>query len=334
MKITVTGASGFIGRRLCEAFIKNGHQVSALVRNPQSASELKQMGASVHIGKITDKELLIGACFGADIVYNAAGILGKWMTSSEELELVNTYAAGLVVRCAAEAGAKKAVHISTAGVSGPIPADTVGTETNPIAPLTEYQRTKLEGERAAIATYMETGIPLVIVRPAFVYGPGDLHKLSLFKMVAAKKMILVDGGTSRLHPVYIDDVLSGLFLAGTRGTGNGDIYIIAGNQPVTTKDLIGTIAKTLTVQAPSCSIPSALLIPVAMITELAGMALHKEPILTRSKVKLLSESYAYSIDKARNNLGYEPKVGLSEGIKRTCEWYIHHNYLHPGRINK
>lgn len=330
MNITVIGANGFIGRRLCEVCVKRGDSVNAMVRNPNTTADLKSMGAAVHIGKITDKDALIGVCVGADIVFNAAGALGKWKTSFEELDLINTYGAGLVVRCSAEAGAKKVVHISTAGVSGPIPVNTAGTESYPIAPVTDYQRTKLEGERAATVTYMETGVPLVIVRPSFVYGPGDLHKLSLFKLISSGKMIYINNGISMLHPVYIDDVISGLLTAGERAPGEGDIYIIAGGRPVTTRELIIDIAHALSAPVPKFSLPSSILMPAARLMELAGMVVDKEPPLTRSKVGLFSENYIYSIDKAWNDIGYRPLIDLPEGIRRTADWYLTHGHITSG----
>lgn len=317
MKIAVVGASGFIGRHLCEAHTERGDSVTALVRNPNEA--LTSIGVTTVRGGLTDWDALHRICDGADVVYNLAGALGKWGKSTEELELVNTRAAGHLVVCAGRAGAAKVIHASTAGVSGPLPGGICAAEDYPPSPTTAYQRTKLAGESAASEAHRETGIPLVIVRPAFVYGPGDAHKLALFRAIARRRMALVNGGSSRLDPVYVDDVVRGLIAAAERGQ-DGETYILAGS-PVTTRELIEVIAGALDVPPPKVSLPERVLLSVARISEVGGGIVGREPPLTCSRVKLLSENYAYCADKARRELGFEPSVGLTEGIARTVDWY-------------
>ncbi|HEY3297252.1 MAG TPA: NAD-dependent epimerase/dehydratase family protein [Armatimonadota bacterium] len=321
MKIAVIGATGFIGHRLCEMCIARGDTVHALARAPKSGESLAERGVSVIYGNLTNEESLCRVCSGADIVFNLAGALGKWRKSLEEMEIVNSTAAGLVVHWAAKAGASKVVHASTAGVSGPLPDGYVGCETDEPNPASDYQKTKLAGESTALDKHRLTGIPLTIARPSFVYGPTDTHKLSLFRTVAARRMVLVNGGTSRLHPVFVDDLIRGLLLIGERAPGNGEVYILAGERPAATRDLVRTIASSLSVSPPKISLPEGLLLSLAGIAEVVGRVAGKEPPLTCSKVRLLSENYAYSIDKAKSELGFTPEIGLSEGITQTIEWY-------------
>lgn len=321
MKIAVIGATGFIGRHLCDTCIGRGDSVSALVRSSQSEEELRNKGISTVMGDILDEAAITRTCSGANMVFNLAGALGKWNTPLQELQQVNAYAAGLIVRCAAKAGVDRVVHTSTAGVSGPLPDGILATEDDLPHPITEYQYTKLGGEHQAQEASHETGMPLVIARPAFVYGPGDMHKFSMFKTVAAGKMILVNHGISRLHPAFVDDVVEGLLLAAERAPGSGETYIIAGDSPATICRLVTEIAGALGVPAPKISMPDDVLIPLAFAAEMMGRVVGKEPPLTRSRVKLLSENYAYSIDKARRELGFKPVVDLAQGVRLTAEWY-------------
>lgn len=331
MKLAVFGATGFIGRHLCEALIHHGIAVSALTRSPDAMLDLAKTGVDAILGSLSDDEAIRRTASGADVVYNLAGALGKWGTTFDELRSVNVEAAERIVKSAAESGVGKVVHVSTVGISGPLPRDVLADEDYPPNPATDYQRTKLEGEMAASRAHEATGIPLVIVRPAFVYGPGDTHKLSLFRAVKKRRMALVNRGTSLLHPVFVDDLVIGLIKAAEQAPGKAEIYNLAGPRAVTTRTLVETIARELGVSDPEIWLPEALLIPLACVMEAVGRTINVEPILTRSKVKLLSENYAYRIEKAQAELGYRPVVDLPEGIRRTVEWYVSQGLLPKGK---
>ena len=320
MKAAVIGGAGFIGRRLCEVLISRGCSVTVLDRNP-IGPELTRKGVTPILSDLLEENAVRLACSGADVVFNLAGALGRWRTPVEEMELANTMAAGFLIACTAMTGTAKVVHTSTIGVTGPLPDGVDASEDYPPDPVTDYQRTKLAGEQAALEAHKETGVPLVVIRPGFVYGPGDMHKLSFFKAVAKRRVILVNEGKSRLHPTFVDDLVEGLILASEKAPGRGEVYNIAGPKPVTTRELAETIADALGVRRPRLSLPEGLLLRAAGIAEAIARVTGREPPLTRSRVKLLSESYACSTEKARRELGFEPKVDLPEGVERTVKWY-------------
>ena len=321
MKVTVFGATGFVGGHLCERLVERGGSVVAFARNPKVRDELRRKGMSVVIGDLLDERAVLEACSGADVVINTAGALGKWGTDSDEMERVNSQAPGIIVRLASISGATRVIHTSTAGVSGPLPDGGCVSEDYQSQPKTDYQRTKLDGEISALAAHRETGIPLTIIRPSFVYGPGDMHKLSLFRAVASGRMVFVNRGQSRLHPIHVDDLVAGIITSIEKAPGQGETYIIGGSRPVAVKELIETIAEVLGVTPPRLSLPEGLLMLLARIAESVFGALGKEPPITQSRVKLFSENYAYTIQKAQQELGYKPGVELPDGIAGTVEWY-------------
>ena len=321
MKAAIIGATGFIGAHLSETCTGRGDRLSVLVRSPSAGEELKEKGIEVVLGDLNDEEALRRVCARADVVFNLAGTLGGWGVPSDELESVNARAPGRVVVCAAEAGAAKVVHVSTAGVTGPLPDGVFAGEEYPPQPATDYQRTKLGGEESARSAHERCGIPLTIVRPAFVYGPGDMHKFSLFRAVARKRLVLVDGGRTRLHPVFVDDLVEGMLCAGARGPGAGEVYILAGPCAATVRKLIETIAWALAVPAPSLGLPRSLLLGLAAAAELGGRMLGFEPPLTRSRVDLFSTNYAYCTDRARRELCFRPVTDLPVGVRMTADWY-------------
>lgn len=327
MRTAVIGGSGFIGRRLCEACLRRGDEVSALVRDPEAAKALNAEGVRTVTGDITDEDAIRRTCADSDRVVNCAGALGKWRTPESDMEFVNAVAPGTIVRSAAASGAGRVIHLSTAGVSGPLPPGIAVDEGFPPRPVTAYQRTKLAGEESALREHAGTGLPLTIVRPAFVYGPTDTHKLSLFRSVANRRFLYVDQGKSRLHPIYIADLIDGLLLASTQGSGGGDIYIMGGPAPISIRGMVEAIADSVSAEPPTLSLPRSVVYMTAAAAETIGRMVGKEPPVTRSKVDLMSTNYVYITDRARNSLGFHPIVQPVEGMRMTAEWYLRKGLL-------
>lgn len=321
MKTTIIGGSGFIGHRLCEACLRRGDEVTSLLKEPEAADQLIGSGVRVITADLSDEDSLRRACAGADRVFNCAGALGRWNTSDRELEFVNATAPGIILRCAAEADARRVIHVSTAGVSGPLPDGIHADEDYPGKAITAYQRTKLAGEQAALEQHTSTGMPLTIVRPTFVYGPGDMHKLPLFRSVACNRFLYVDQGESKLHPIYIADLVDGLVLASTHSRGDGDLYILGGPTPITIRRMAQIMAGSIGVSAPNLSLPRSLLYLTATAAETIGRIVGKEPPITRSKVDLMSTNYVYLTHKAQEHLGFRPIVSPECGLKLAVDWY-------------
>ena len=211
------------------------------------------------------------------------------------------------------------------GVTGPL-YGVVADECYRCQPATVYEKSKLLGEQDALALSSEFGIPLIVVRPTFTYGPGDLHKLGLFRAIKNGKFVFIGSGTSVNHPVYIDDVVSGIRLALEKGRG-GELYILGGDRPVSKKELVYTIADALSVKRPYFAVPRWSAQIGAVCFELLGKTFGFEPILTHSKVSILSDDFGYSIAKARNELGYLPKTDLTLGVSRTVQYYNDNDLL-------
>jgi nucleoside-diphosphate-sugar epimerase len=159
-----------------------------------------------------------------------------------------------------------------------------------------------------------------VLRPTFTYGPGDPHKVALFRAVQRGRYVFIGDGESVNHPVFIDDLLEGLVLGIERGRP-GEVYIVGGDRPVTKRELVGEIADALGVARPSRAIPRWVASLAAPLLEGLGTALRFEPILTRSRVMMMADNFGYSIAKARRELGYAPRVTLHEGILATVQHY-------------
>jgi len=319
MRILVTGASGFIGAKLVEVLTGQGHAVRALMRPGREGPFLPANGVEPCRGDLGDQASLRAACRGIDAVVNAAGALGKWGVPAEELERVNVRGVTHLMEAGREAGVSHVVHLSAGGVSGPmppVPAD----ERTPCRPRTPYERSKWRGEQAALEAHRRGGVPLTILRPTFTYGPGDRHKLPLFRAVLRRRLVLIGDARSLIHPVFVDDVVSGILCALSR-EGRGETFLIGGPRAVTKRELLETIADALGAPKRWPQLNRHLAFALAVPAEAIGRVLRRDPPLTRGRVWMMGWSFGYRIDKAQQELGYQPKMELRSGVDRTAAWY-------------
>jgi dihydroflavonol-4-reductase len=306
----VTGATGFIGGYLVRALQQSGYAVRALVRDETRLGGLG--GVEPFKGDLLEPGSLAGIERDIDVAVHCASLLGKWGD-------VNVRGSVELLKRFRDTGLRRFVHLSAGGVTGPVKQRSVD-ETYACKPATPYEQTKLLAEQQVLELSRETGIATVVVRPTFTYGPGDPHKTALFRAVKRGRYVFIGGGESVNHPVFVEDVVRGILLAIERGRA-GEVYIIGGERPVTKRELVNAIADALGVRRPTLSIPRWIAAIAAWKLELFGRLAGFEPILTRSRVMMMTDNFGYSIAKARRELGYAPRTGLSEGIEKTVRHF-------------
>lgn len=325
MNVLVTGATGFTGGHLARYLVARGHQVRALVRDPAAA---KTLGPGIELvqGDLTDRDALRTACEGIEVVYNIAALYRQAGLPKERYQDVNARAVGWLIEAAAAAGTRRVVHCSTVGVHGDVERPPAN-EDAPLRPGDVYQWTKLEGESVARQTAARAGVELVIARPTGIYGPGDRRLLKLFKGVANGRFIMLGRGDIFYHLTYIDDLIEGFRLCGEVPAAAGRTYILAGGEVTTLKELVARIAKVAGVAPPSRSLPVWPVWTAGAIVEGVCAVLKLEPPIYRRRVDFFTKSRAFDISRARAELGYAPRVGLDEGIRRTLDWYREYKWL-------
>ena len=327
MKIFVTGGTGFTGGHLIQRLVEDKHEVRALARKTSNTNLLKQLGVEIITGDITDSDLVDKAVKGADMVYHIAAMFREGGGIGEKpFYDVNVTGTKNMLEASKNANVNRFIHCSTGGVLGNI-KNPPANESYPYNPGDVYQRTKLEGEKL-VQDYIAGGFPGVIVRPGPIYGPGDLRFLKLFKLIYKGKFVMVGDGKVLYHLTYIDDLVDGFILCGKKENALGQIYIIAGEKYMTFNKMVEIIANSMEVKKPTLHFP--FFWPVwdaALLCEIVCYPLRINPPLFRRRVDIFRKNRAFDISKARNELGYEPKVSIEEGIKRTAEWYKQEGHL-------
>src|SRR5262249_29331277 len=195
-----------------------------------------------------------------------------------------------------------------------------------------YAITKAEGDRVVQGFIATHQLPAVIIRPDTFFGPGDrIHFGRMADRLRAGKAIVIGSGHNRVPFVYVGDVLQGLLLAADRDCAVGQAYNIAHDQLFTQEQLWCGIAEAIGAAPPRVHVPYLPLYVAASIIERAAVLAHtkQQPIITRVGVKLSGTENRHAIDKARKELGYQPRVSLSEGVRLAADWYLRHHNLRP-----
>jgi dihydroflavonol-4-reductase len=327
VRALVTGATGFTGGRLARALVAGGDRVSALVRETSpAATALAADGVALAIGDLRDSSALASATTGVDVVYHVAAIYRQAGLSTATYRAVNALAVRDLIEAAARNGVKRVVHCSTVGVHGDVehpPAN----EDAPLRPGDVYQETKLEGEQLAREAAERLGIEVTIVRPTGIYGPGDRRLLKLFRGVARRRWITLGRGEIYYHLTYIDDLVAGFRLCGEHPAAANRTYILAGGEVTTLNALVGLVAEGANVPAPTLHLPAWPFWMAGAVCEALCVPFGIEPPIYRRRVDFFTKSRAFDISRARTEIGFAPRVGLREGIRRTLDWYRAQGWL-------
>jgi dihydroflavonol-4-reductase len=318
----ITGGSGFIGSHLIDALLNERWQVRALAH---STRILQEGRAEVVGGDIRDSELLRRHLEGSDVLFHLASALGSARISRDEFFRVNAAGTEAVLRAAGDAKVGRVIHCSSAGVLGAVRGGDIADESYPPRPLLVYDRAKLEGERAALR-FAETGMDVIVVRPGWAYGPRDRRTFKLIKAIHDGRFVLAGSGAGRQTPIFIADLVNGLLAAAARGTG-GMIYHLAGQEIMTVREMVQVIAEACGQRIPRFHLP---LLPArvgAFLLEKAFSSWGKEPPLSRPKLSFFTHSKPLSIERARRELGFQPRTTFRTGIGLTVAWYKEQGWL-------
>ena len=335
MKILITGGTGFTGSHLVKHVLREGH-ATVVLDNQEGImlEELRELGAEVVIGTVTDPDTLRKAVAGCDAVYHLAAAFRKINVPKSEYDNTNINAMSSLLEICRDAGVKKVVYCSTQGVHGnieslsrkpPVP----GNEDSPIKPEDYYQYTKYEGEKVA-HKFMADGMDITILRPTALYGPGDPGRfLMLYKQVKKGWFPFFGDGSAFYHPVYVENFCDAFTRALNTPASKGRTYIIADGEYFTIKQIVTKIADIMGVKCKFVRLPfypmywlSFIIAGLWKILPGAG-----DPPLFPRRVDWYRQNRGFDISRARTELDYTPAVGLDEGLKLAYEWYKKNRYL-------
>lgn len=327
MRSLVTGGTGFTGSHLVQRLLDRGDRVTVLDHKPGLfADQLEREGAEIVLGSITDPESVDEVSDGVDRVFHLAAAFREVDAPQEVYWNVNVEGTRHVLQAAENHGVSRVVYCSTQGVHGHIDAPP-GDETSPIEPEDYYQYTKYEGELVC-REYMDRGLDISIVRPTAIYGPGDPGRwLMLFRMARTGKFLMFGDGETTYHPVYIDNLVDLFLLAAEDSDAVGETYIGGDERYYTLNDIVRMVGEAIDVDVNIIHLPFWPLWVASAAVEFACKPFGVEPPLFRRRADWFRQVRAFNINKAKEELGFRPEVGLPEGLRRTAAWYDDNGYL-------
>ena len=321
MEVLVTGANGFIGSALCRRLVENGYNVKGLVRKTSDLSRIKGLPIQLIFGSLEDQESLINAAEGEQIVFHLAATTTDW-GSKEFFHRVNVEGTHRLIEASVNAGVNRFVYVSSFGVHSFINSENMNEESPTIPPPFHYCQTKLDAENLVMKYHQQRKINVTVVRPGVVFGPGNTDFFHTKALKSGKTIYFGDGRI--LNPyLYIDNLIDGLILAGTKDEASGEIYVITDGTKITQRNFNEMICKEMGITPSSISINSELAYAVAWFLETIYhfFRIQNRPFITRFHVSFARNNYHFNIEKARRDLGYVPRISIDEAIRRTVDWY-------------
>lgn len=323
METLITGATGLLGHHLVAALRQRRHAVRTLVLPSEDTHALDEYGVAVYRGDVCDPASLISPMRDVDTVFHLAALQGKWV-GENEYHRVNVAGTANVCRAALTAGARRLIHVSSWTIYGMARGCSL-TEASTPAPRRHdpYWMTKAQGDLVVQRMIAREGLPAAVVRPGTIFGVGDrLNFGRIADRVIRGRAIVIGSGANALPLVYVTDVVQGLLLCADTDRAVGRVFNISNDQPLTQSEFLNAIASELGVSPPSVHLPYPVAYLMALIAErVAGLTGREHPVVTRHGVTLYGTENRHSIDRARIELGFEPKVSIREGVHRACTWY-------------
>jgi nucleoside-diphosphate-sugar epimerase len=320
----ITGATGFVGSHLTEACLARGLNVRALVRPGSNVAPLEQFGVALARGDLQDAASLAAALDGIDVIFHCAAKVGDW-GPVEEYRRINVEGLRNLLEACRGKPIRRFIHFSSLGVYAAkhhYGADE--SEPLPEKSIDGYTQSKIESEHLALQYHCEHKVPVVVLRPGFIYGPRDQTVLpKLVERLRLGKVRYIGSGNQALNTIYVGNLVEAAFLAMEKDIAIGQVYNLTDGEPVSKRRFIGGIARGLDVPEPTGGVPLFVARIIAWFLE--GQARKRNaptaPRLTQARLKFLGLNLDFSIEKAKRELGYAPRWSFDRALAETIEWY-------------
>ncbi len=331
MRYLITGATGFVGGHIAgDACVQKGTDRSATPSCglASNAGELEKLGAILYRGELSDLALVRQAVTEADVVVHCAAKVGDW-GPVEEYRQVNVEALRVLLDACKGQALSRFILMSSLGVYATRHHHgTDETEPLPQAHGDGYSQSKVEAEQLAMHYYKEWGVPVVVLRPGFVYGPRDKTVMPrIIDALRHNRLRYPGGGNAAMNLIFVNNLVDAVFLAVDNEKAVGEAYNLTDGEFVSKRQFIGAVADAMGLPHPTRRPPLWLAWMVTWCAErLAKLrGAKKAPLFNFPRLKFIGYNLDFSIQKAMDDLGYRPRVNFEEAIGETMDWYKKNN---------
>jgi len=322
MRVFITGASGFIGRALHERYTADGHDVRGmdLVADP---------ARDVVAGDVALAGPWQEHAAGCDLVIHTAAVVSLRTERPHEVWRANVVGTANAVAAAERGGAGRLLHFSSVTVFGFEFPDGVD-ERHPVRPTgVPYPDTKIASEQVVLQAHLEDRVPVTVLRPADVYGPRSrAWALLPTQLIAARRFVLPGGGRGIFSPVYVDNLVDGVVLAGAAPQAAGQVLTLSDGVGIANRDFFAPYAEL--VGRRLRTLPTPLALAAAAVAQRAArvQAPGADNDINPQALRYMLRRGTYSNAKARRVLGWEPRISVEEGLTRTVDWLASQGFGH------
>lgn len=323
MKAFITGGTGFIGSHLVDRLIADGnHSLHCLVRAKERWLEGKPF-ERVH-ASLNDIHTLKPALEGTDVIFHLAGVVKA--PDDKTFFSVNVEATENLLRLAQKFEVPKVIILSSLAAAGPSTHHTI-TEHDAMRPVSRYGQSKKQMEEM-IARVADGKTSVSVLRPSAVYGPREEDIFTFFQVAAKGICPIVGSGEGKpLSIAHVDDVVDGILLAEKDRRLGVETFFIASARGYTWHEIRDATSEALGKKLATIHVPEKLVEGVGTAVETIASFFGKYPVMNQDKAREMVLPWVCSVEKARRELGYDPKIDLFSGIKQTIDWYRLHNWL-------
>jgi 2-alkyl-3-oxoalkanoate reductase len=321
----ITGATGFVGGHVAEACTRRGLTVRTIARAGSATHLLEALGVTVHGGDVTDPAVVRDAVDGADVVVHCAAKVGDW-GRVEDYRAVNVEGLRRLLEACKGRPLQRFVQMSSLGVyAARHHHGTDESEPLPETHVDAYTQTKVEAEQLALDYHRREGVAVVVLRPGFVYGPRDRTLMpKLIDNLRHRRLRFIGSGKRALNTIYVGNLVDAVFLAVEKPQAVGQVYNLTDGEFVSKRQFIDTIVNGLGLPRPRViPLPLALARPLASWMEAWARrnGAQQAPALTQAGIKFLGLDLDFSIEKAKRELGYQPRNRFQDAMQETMAWY-------------
>jgi 2-alkyl-3-oxoalkanoate reductase len=325
LTVLITGATGFVGGHVAEACARRRMNLRAIARTNSDTKLIESLGATVLRGDVTDRALVRQAVEDVDAVVHCAAKVGDW-GPVEDYRAVNVEGLRHLLDACKGTMLQRFVHLSSLGVyAARDHHGTDETETLPEKHIDGYTQTKVEAEKLALQYYHEFEVPVVVLRPGFIYGSRDRTLLpKLIENLRQRRVRWLGGGKATLNTIFILNLVEAILLALERPEAVGKVFNLTDGESVSKRRFIEALVNGLGLPPPPPrSVPLWLARVLAHFMERRARrrGASEPPRLTQARLKLLGLNLDFSIQKAKAVLGYNPPYTFDEGMRQTVAWY-------------
>lgn len=324
----VTGASGYTGQVLVRKLCALGFRVRAIARPSSNIEPLAGLPIEWIRGEVHDRDVVRRSCEGVEYLFHVAAAYREPGIGDDTYRAVHVTSTQALAEClAGRPGFKRFVHVSTVGVHGHIDHPPA-SEDYRFSPGDIYQRTKAEAETWLREFAVKSGLPVVVIRPAAIYGPGDRRLLKLFRLAGRRYFPLFGKSRGLYHLIHVDDLTDIFIVAALSPAAVGRVFIAGNPEPSSLKEIATVVSSEL--KGPPVRfirLPAWPLFVAALLCEAACKPLAISPPLYRRRVAFFTKDRAFDTSRLTRELKYRFSVPVEQGLRSTARWYREAGWL-------